>query len=364
MNLLRALALSTPPTENAALAFVSPIDCDVLQLSSLTNATHRKQVIYEGKFIRSSGNEPDIEFEVTPAQMDKWAIDGNELLKDGVRCSMPLEHVNMGNPEWKRGEVLQFERAYDSKGRDSLFIHFSYTSEEAALKLAHADVSLWAPEEYTNAATGKKYIRPIRHVAFTDNPVIPGLDKSEALSLSLQPPKDTSMSYIALAKKLGIALQENATEEDAEQAIIDANTAAKDDTKPEDTKPDDVKPDAGKPDASKSDDIKPTNQPLAAGFVTMAVDSRQTKIDQLVQNGNITPATAKELKSRYADRQKVTLALSHDGSFNDGFNDIVEVLATNKALSLSERSGQQGQDPRKSSLVENAKRRAEAAKAR
>lgn len=323
-----------------------PPNCDAISFSSLTNATHRKQVMYAGQFRKKTANE-DFEFVVTPEVLKQWAQDGNEMLSEGVRCTMPLEHKGMENPEMNRGHIVQWELGYDSKGRDALFAHFQFTDNAQVEVLETSDVSIWCPEEYHHATNGKTYARPIRHVAFTDYPVIPDLDRCEVLALSYQPTKEPgSMSYIALAKKLKIDVADDVTEEDAEVAIVGAFEALQPEPEPEPEPEDDKKPNA-----------------LAASLITATTKTRAMQLDALVSGGHITPAACTELKKAWTDKDTLTMALSEQGEFKDGFDTLIGALKHNKALVLGEQSGHQvprGENAAQNPLWADAEKRSKA----
>ena len=347
------------------LLYEQPPECDGLSLSTLPKATHRKQLMYCGKFTKREGGKI-LRFAVDPKVLDHWSRTGNEMIAAGVGIPMPKGHTE--DPEAKRGEVVQFERGYDSKGRDALFAHFNFKDQTSAEDLKASDVSIFVPDEWTGTDE-KRYKYPIRHVAFTDYPVIPGLDPSESIAASYEPetPKpETDMALRDYAKKLGLTVADDATDDQVQTQIEahydDALTKAKSEATPADP--------PKEPDTPAAPAVDEKNQPapLAAGFVTMAVRNREGDIEGLVQRGKITPAAAKALKEKYASKEKVGLALSNDGTFTDQFDGVLEALELNQAIALSETTGGQTRDKLptvaddENALTKNAKKRAEAAK--
>ena len=350
--------------------YLQPPDCDTLELASATPNTYRKQVIYAGQFTKTEGKGVKQRFKVDKQLLLHWERIGNEMLTNNIGVPMPSLHTD--EPEAKRADIVRFEFGKDSKNRDALFVHFSFVSGLAPDTLAAlkaSDVSIFVPPEWTDG-NNKKYDRPIRHVAFTNSPVIPGLDPTTALAASFE--ENTNMTMAELAQALGLQVEDGADDSAIGQAIIDAVTNLK---KSSESGEEALPPSSDTQGASPAPSAAPTPpvtketvtrefKPLAAGFVNMAIDSRQTKLDSLVSRGKITPAMSKKLAEQYATAEPVGLALSDDGTFSDGFDSLIETLELNQAIELGERTQHQALPAEKNPLLQDAKRRAEAAQNR
>lgn len=310
----------------------------------------RKQVIYKGGFVKAQG-DTRLAFEVDEALLQHWHNTFKAFQASGVEVPLPLGHTE--DPEKRRGTVLDLEIALDAKKRPSLFSIIEFSDAEAA-KLARSDVSIYVPPDWTDGK-GQKYYRPIRHVAITDYPVIPGLEKFQVLAASLT--EETSMTLADLAKKVGVEGEDDAALADGIVALIEDLKKQVETAKGEEKKPEEKKPEE-----------KPA--PVAAAFTSMAVELRQTKINKLVGEGRITTAVGTDLATRYCDPKKVELVLS--SASVDDFDAIMGILAKQEpvinfkgktgpqSLSLSGTDGKDGK-PQESSLVKNAERRRAAA---
>ena len=303
--------------------------------SSREDSEFRSEAIYEGTFDNDDG-----EWTVTRDVMLHWALTGNYMLKLGVEIPMPSTHTT--DPELKRADVTFFEVAKDSRGRDGLFYHWKFVDglddkTKAALKASNT--SIFAPPQYKHSTTGEVIEWPIRHIAFTNYAVVPDLDKAVPLIASYREQKKMKLADIAAALKIDIT---DMNEEEIGQAII----AAK---KPEEKTPEE-----------KTPEEKPV--PLAAGFANIEVNNRTSAIEGLVRDGHILPAAAKELTEQFASVEHVSMSMSSDGEFTDGFSATVNALKKNKAIVFGEKSGPQRLADDDNPMMREAKRRREAAK--
>lgn len=153
--------------------------------SSSTGARrYRKQLIYEGELLKRQPGKSDQVIKVPGSRIDHWAFAMKDFIRDGVEIPMPKGHTD--DPELKRAEIVDVEVALDGKGRKSLYGVYTFTSPEAEQSLRSSDVSVYSPPTYTNPVTKKQYDWPIRHVAFTNYPVVPGLEKAQAIAMSFE----------------------------------------------------------------------------------------------------------------------------------------------------------------------------------
>lgn len=151
--------------------------------------TFRKEVIYEGNFVKKT-KDIDQPFSVNAELMDYWSRISNEMIEDGIKIPGPLMHRK--DPESNRALVLGFQRGINSKGKQSLYAIMRFRDIEAAKLAKTTDVSIYVPEEPVFSGTGKKYVKPIRHVALTDYPVVNGLEDFKSIAASYDGPLELS----------------------------------------------------------------------------------------------------------------------------------------------------------------------------
>lgn len=194
-------------------------------------------VAYVGEFRK--GDNP---FTIDKARIDNWRDGINEMVAEGIEIPAPAEH-NL-DPAAIRAHVISARTGPDSKGRYSLWaVCGRFKDEQTYLDLKDSKVSLWAPEgEFKSPTTDKSWVEPIRHIAFTGHPVLPGLDSSKVLALSHTdclteaPTKAPDMKLTTKAKQvlkgIGIAFADDADEETILQSIegFQPNTATNTDT--------------------------------------------------------------------------------------------------------------------------------------
>lgn len=306
---------------------------------------YRKQLVYEGDFVKRLKGHPPQPVHVTVADLDHWYETGQLMLSDGVDIPMPLEHTE--DPDKNRGLVVGYERGVNEDGKQALYGLHVFDDEKLALS---SNVSIYVPPEWEHSQ--RTYKRPIKHVALTNYSVIPKLGRFEAVALSLADPepelgpqprlKEDGMSLSTLAKAMGVEVPDGAKDDDIEKAIGSAFQALKSAKPPE----------------------KP--KPIAAGFVNLARDNRAAKLEKLVQRGNITPAVRDSLAEQWCSDQALQLSLTADGETTDGFDALVDTLAKNDPVEIGEKTGPQGvvalsaaelSDDEKNPLLRDAKRR-------
>lgn len=172
----------------------------------------RKQVIYEGLHVKGADDAFEIDLEL----LTHWRDQGNLMLSEGIKIPMPVvdefgRHIET-KPELNRAYVESFELALDSVGRQSLYVLARFTDAEASKLLTRADVSLYSPKSRDLA--GRKWVRPITHIAWTNQPVITGLEAG-AMAMSCD------LTCQGLSGRLFLP---NATDEIDEYALSEAET--------------------------------------------------------------------------------------------------------------------------------------------
>lgn len=336
-----------------AWTFKEPKDVDPIALSNRGANVYRKQIIYTGTFTKHGKS-----FKVDKRLLRHWAETGNLFLSKGIGVPMPNTHDDTADD--KRADVVQFELGKDSKGRDSLFVHFEFVqglSADVQASLKGSDVSIFSPPEYE--VSGNTYKWPVKHVAFTSYPVVPDLDKSHPIAASLE--EKTKMDLKEFAKLLGLEL-DDATIADAGllRTALTTHFASFKEGKidlpimqpiPDPTAPTPLptpapvlQPPAPAPAPVDPVAPVPASAPMAASnaIVKLTAENRRFRLNELLTQRRITPAQAKELSDVYCQPDKMAIAFStQSGSFTDGFEAVCTALSKNEPLALSEQSPSQ-----------------------
>lgn len=314
---------------------------DGISFSTDDPLVFRKQAIYVGSFAK---HKPDgsieMEFDVDEACIDHWVKTHNDLLEAGIDVPMPIHHVD--DPQSRAATVLSLEKDKDSKGRVSLFARLKFKDVKLANDLKDSQVSIYSPPVYHH--NKKTFIRPIRHICFTDYPVVGDLDPL-TIAASYDP-KEKKMTLKQLAKALGVELKDDADDAAAGKAITSAFNALKKSVKASE---DALEAEKNKPPVEE----KPVpRDPLT---VRLAKENRELKIDGLLNGKKITAAAAKGLKEKWCSE---TVSLSEDNV--QAFDSVIASLETNQPMPVlaGEQSPAQKFDPDSNSLVANAKKRA------
>lgn len=282
-----------------------PAVCLATQWTDPKLVRYKKELIKVGNYVKASTGQA---FKVTSETLDHWVSTFNRWVKNGNKVAIPLGHDQAGRPEANMGWVTMLHR-----GKDSLFGILELLNPELALV---SDVSICVEGEVIDGK-GQRYVHPITHVSLCTDPVIPGLEKFEKLSLSKG---DSDMDLKKLAALLGI--EESALTEDLIIAALDPKKVLQ---------PAATVTDPSQIAASQSVAVDP-------GTVKTLGDLRTLKLNTLVTAGAITPFVRDIIHKKYIETKALTLALSHGG--NDGFDVLYEVLTKNKptAAMLGEKS--------------------------
>jgi hypothetical protein len=258
-----------------------------------------KEVAYVADFKKwRSDGTLDMHFEVEESDIDNWIEQHNQQIAAGLEVAMPVEHTT--DPLRKGATALQLVKKPDSKGRTALFVLGEFVNEDRKKDLSKTQVSLFSPPEYKHG--DHVFRRPIRHIAFTDNPVIGDLDKLRTIAASCIQEKD--MHLRKLAESFGLTLSADQTDEQI-AAAIEAHVNAK------------PKVIAASVETTLTDD-KP--DPVV---LSLSRDNRRMKIQQLVALRKATPAEAQNLEKRWAGE---TLSLSTESisAFDDVYASYME----------------------------------------
>lgn len=402
------------PTGSFELALDEPgVDLSALRKEA-NGPIFRKELAYQGTFrkMKEDGSEPEFELDITPELMNHWVQTFRQMKQNGVGVPMPIGHTS--EPDRRRGTVydLRVEPNPKRKGGMSLYAYCGFNDHDAAKQFKHSNVSLFMPPKQFDGK-GRQYIRPVKHVAITDYPVIPGLDAfqqvaasfTNAFELSLSNEDDEmSLTWQDVADELGIEVPEGADEETAKAAVQDAvgggsgpddegddegddgigddDTDLLHDEEDEDEEasfevPDDEfgADDGGDLVDDEGDDemrtqgappamsMEPTPVPLTV--VKREAKNRRDELSSLVKSGRISPACAKVLEKKYCTDSHVGVALSLEpslGCAGDDFDEVVAALSLipeKSIASTGSKTGPQNHRADKSPIVLEAERRAD-----
>lgn len=302
---------------------------DGVSISTSDPLVFEKQVIYVGDFekIHPTTGVKELEFSIDETTIDHWVATHQQLVAAGIEVPMPELHTDL--PSARKSTVLELSKKPDSKGRISLFAKHRFKDVETAKTFKDAQVSLYSPPVFYHQK--QTFVRPIRHIAFTDYPVISDLDPSTTIAASYRSEVKPSMSK-AIAQKLGLTLAADATDAQAEEAIVTAFNA--------------------KTIAASQTPPAPAPAPADPLVLSTTRENREMKIDKLLHERRITSAKAAELKKSWAAD---TLSLSTESvSAWDSLYSTLKGLDPIVALS-NEQTGAQNRPGEDSALVKNAK---------
>jgi hypothetical protein len=327
-----------------------------LALSQGSTDVYEKEVIYVGKFAKD-----DLKFEVTPAALEHWRNNSALMLSRGVEIPWPVEHVANAE-EVSKADTVAVSIKRDKQNRLALYYHLKPKTDEAKALALSSQCSIYSEPSYVDKL-GNKYEHAITHIAFTNSPVIPGLEnfKTKPLAASLVPNVEKKPMLATLAKAIGFTDEDikDKSDDDLAKMIGDKYNAMATELA-----------EANKPPEEKKDKPAPD---VAASFVTMLGDNRTNKIRSLQAQGKISKPQADALVKEHCEPKVLALALSSKSKV-DMFDTILKVLDTNQPIaSMIGKTGPQAgllqlskgeQEPEESAPVRSAKRMVAAANKR
>lgn len=282
-----------------------------------TPPRYRKEILRVGKYTKATDG---IQFEIDVPFLDHLAVQFSLMKTDGVKVPVPMGHSEAeGN---NKGWLQSVERE-----GDGLYGIFEFTGIEAS-ELNNYDVSVYIPPKFM-AGNGKEYQRPIRHVALTAYPVIPGLERFEAIAASLVTMVKEKPMPIDL-KKLGtdLGIQGELTEENASGLLLSMfeglNTQLAE---------------AKRPVKKPEDDLKALAS-AHPGLLKLAMDGRTAKVDGLLlgDKPKINKVVRDELVALFCNDENIALSLDEKKS---DFDRIITILSKNDLLPTGESTGPQ-----------------------
>ena len=347
---------------------------------------YKKEMIPVGTFKKDG-----YQWTVTEPLLQHWKKTEDRFQEKGITTPVPLEHSF--DPQATRGESLGYVVEQNSKGVPALFGYLKFADDEAAKLAKTANVSVFVPPEWSDGH-GEHYVRPIKHVALTAYPIIPGLGKFQAIAASFVE-GNPDMSIIAIAQQLGIQNPEQMQPEQLLMAVTAGVKGLMDQVRTAEDSPGEVSnqphpapgaspapapvataPVVQQPPTPPTHGLAPPQaqpaqvQPapaapvpfqkkqyppaLMASFKNLFRDNRTAKIDALASAGNITPAAAADLKALFVKDESLDMAFSsamekcecedadEKGVSDSEFDGMCECMKKNKAIEFSEKTGPQG----------------------
>lgn len=325
-----ALAASIPPS----IAIFCPNKESFW--ASVDKLVYEKELMYAGNF-----KKDNLAFSINAEILDYWDYTVKEMHANGIQIPMPLEHTD--DPEKTRAFLEDTFVKNNTRGIPALYGKVKFIDEESVRLAASADVSIYVTDEFKDAK-GNTYMRPIRHVAFTNYPLIPGLEKFKAIAASFVSSEVPKMEKVLLklATQLEIPNADTMDDTAIEAAIVSL-----------------IKP--------KQTTIELPAQ-LVASLTNTFKDTRITKLNALVSAGKITKATRDLLESAWCNNEALALSITDETaapSTEKAFANLLLALEQNQAISFSEKTKYQVlQNPNvvtQNDLILNAEARAAAA---
>jgi hypothetical protein len=279
----------------------------ILQLQTLPPVEigldqYRKELIKVGKYVKVSTNQT---FEVTLATLNHWVQEFSRWTANGNKVPVPLGHDKANRPEDNAGWVTSM-----FVEDNSLYGIMELTSAELALT---TDVSICIEPKVTDGK-GERYQSIITHVALCVDPVVPGLNEFETLSLSLSI-GETNMEFVKKIAKL-LGMSDDAPTEELVMSEVE------------------------KLNLKEAEKVKLSRNTTNADYVVkMLSENRSIKLSNLLKAGLITPAVKDVITAKYVEVEALTLSMSTKG--DDGFDLLYNVLVQNSPVKLEEVTGVQ-----------------------
>ncbi len=289
-------------------------------------------------------------------EITRWVSDDREPLKVRVKeefiqnivdqfsvfqakgIRVPLYKTHKEDPDNDRGTVIGVEVKENAKGVPSLYAKVKFHNEDFRDKGLRNDVSVLCPPKFKDA-DGDTYEYPLRHLALTSKPVVPGLEGFEPLVLSFdtpsglmfsdeappeEKPKVNAEKWAKLLALLGITPEEGSTSDDQLDLVVSAveELTAEEEAPTEEEEP-----------------VALSYPPLMVGEM---VKARKSIVDGLVTANTITPAVAKDLTSQYCTKEavKADLQFSTEDDSETEFDRTVSLakkMASDRPLASSGR---------------------------
>lgn len=370
---------------------------------ALSNGLYKIETIPVGAFVKDNAKSgvahERIAFEVDDSLLRHWKDTFEKMKWNGIEVVMPLNHTE--DPEARRATVVDFEIAPNDKGDNALFTIFKPKNEKVIESLKDTSVSIFVPPKFVDGK-GNEYHYPIKHVCFTDYPVIPGmskmapysglpegaiaasyvenpekkkgknmagekegkeyddpqLDKVEEDEKEIEEGKDEDVTEVSmemlreLAGKLGLEGIPDNKLWVAINHVVDAIVESVHGEDGEEEEEEEEGEGVGKKPTGhvahriehKEEHYHPPGgamheQPIAAGFISMGRKARLQEIDILAQQGYLTPKVKQALILEFCSDDALQLAFSPEGDLLDNFDKTISLIKSNgKVIKTDEKS--------------------------
>ena len=143
----------------------------------------RKEVLPVGHWEKLDENGEGLSFDADEKLLSHLVDSVNKLRSNGVTIPYAKSHDGWELAENKYGEIVGASVGRNSHGEKSFFIDVLFDNEAAAKECTKTDSSVGIPDKFFDGA-GNEYHHPLRHVAATNAPVIPGLGRWQAIAAS------------------------------------------------------------------------------------------------------------------------------------------------------------------------------------
>ena len=298
---------------------------------------YEKEILPVGKFVKV---DDDLEFEITEDGAHKIAASSNEMIKSGNKSPNVLTHSG-------QEPYGQFEEYYvkpNADGVPSIHGRVRFESKELRDKALTNDVSAYIPPEFIDGK-GRRFLHPIRHTALTPYPVIPGLNRwqavaashnmfateAETLELATEAEEELAVEPLdQIMEALSLEITEDMGDQmklDAILAEIATLTGGEEDLGDE-MNPPEVAASHGKGKGKKRAPALTLSADSPA--VITVTNSRDKVLNALVLSEVIDPATRDALADRYCDSDAIALSMTENT--DDGFDFVVEMLEKNEPV--------------------------------
>jgi len=318
----------------------------------------RKHLISIGKYVKE---DQGLEFTVTDAVMRHWVEAFDAMTANGVTIPMPDAHETAGQAAHNMGYV---ESLFIDG--DKLIANVKLIGRDALDAAARNDVSISVPLDFVDGK-GVRYGQAIEHVAFTPEPLIPGLDPFIPLAASRWRVENATMNWETLENALGV---EGLNDDTANDLITKAFQAQNKDTA---TLQASLNANEAKLKSTETTlaevQAKVQAEPEKLGPVTldMARKTQATQLDMLVQASKITPAVRDGLHALFIGDNGDRIQASAANGTHRLFDDVISLFEKNDPVALGEKTGPQTymklsrEEASADSLLNRAKARSTAA---
>jgi hypothetical protein len=271
-----------------------------VKMATATEVPHKvvdnEEIAHIGTFFNSSSGK----IIITRDLIDKWVATHGQMISAGLKTPLTLEHRGPG-----RGWVTGIKR-----DGNRMLATIDLVGEGITDRETH-DYSIEAGTHMDG--TGKKWENVLTGTALTLHPTIPGMKKGNTIrqytmSLDKVIYQEIDMELKQLSELLGC--DENIDQITTKINELKANQIV----------------------------IKPEPEKITLSLVK---ENRSIKVNQLVSNGNITPATAKKLNDTICNQESVIKLSLTEPEVNRIIDEVIVALSLNKAIDLTERTGEQ-----------------------